>query len=207
MPRTFKNMLHILSGCFAMSLVSCASMNGINPEYTKVTIKQNGKTTYLNSDSGKLTMEHAPFSIVFYNLPYDKSNRVYHAARLAAFTDANLYESIKVGDNASQIIVFRMGTGMAADTNNQYSNLILNSKAHHYLPYDKNNSELSRVKLVSEKEDGLMELEFPISKIFSGQEIAVEEINNMEINIVLFIDRNLNNTIDNGELSKAILSF
>lgn len=186
-------------------LAGCASQGGWTEQDKAVFIKQGDRMIKLEELESSLTLNPAPFSIVFTNRPYNFKAKQFYAAQIGATKNKAAYDPVTEGQSSGSVPFFRLGTGMAAGEGNRYTSLILNDEGHHYLGYGENND--TRLNLIKRKANGLLELEFPIEQISDGSEMPVSEIAGRELYLLIYMDRNLNNTIDRGELRKVILQF
>ncbi|MCC5920805.1 MAG: hypothetical protein LAT68_06680 [Cyclobacteriaceae bacterium] len=172
---------------------------------TQLTLFQNGNKTTIDQASKTIGIERDEFSLRFYNKKYDTENKMFYAARIAAFTDISEFDKIKLGMLKSEIPYFKTGSGMAPDRSGMYEALILKNSGHHYLPYE--NSESKRVNFLNEVND-LARLEFEIKSIYhENVEVKMANTTLNEFYLVFLIDKNLNGIIEEGEMNKITIKI
>ncbi|MDB4161776.1 hypothetical protein N9772_05365 [Bacteroidia bacterium] len=173
-----------------------------NDKLEQVYICQNGEEQLLQD---KVTIVKSKFSIRFYNYGYDDKLR-YHA-RLRVTEHKRNFKKNKIGSitNDFSNVPFSNGWGIASQSNG-YKRLWFLENGFHYLYY-KNDKDRT-VKLI-ERADNLLKLDFEINNftIGEGSLNGIEDIPTDQFYLAIYIDRNLNNTIDKGELFKCKLVF
>lgn len=175
-------------------------------EGTPVSILQNGNEMVIDGQKEEVTIDKAPFKLHFYTKKYNSDNNSFYAGRLVAFRDKSVLDDIKQGKKRREMPCFEPGTGMAASESGRYTSLIFEPNAHHYLLYE--NEDHRRVNLL-EKKDGQLKVEFPVSRVMlkdQDVEKSMKDISMDKFYMALFIDRNLNDVIDEGELKKITVN-
>jgi|TARA_B110000908_G_scaffold165616_1_gene215378 hypothetical protein len=168
-------------------------------------IYQNGVETSLSSSSHTVEIDKNAFSLRFFNKRYNSERREFYSTQIAAFTDKSELDKLKVGMSTSDLPCFKPGSGMAPNRSGKYESLIFNTRGHHYTFYE--NSESTRLNLLDNSGKNL-KLEFEISSLYYDN-TAVKMTNTrlQEFYIACLIDRNLNGTIDEGELTKLTIKI
>ena len=171
----------------------------------KLTIFQNNTEIPIKNLSESVEIERKKFSLRFYNKKYNSENKEFYSAQIVAFIDKAEFDKIKIGISKSELPCFEPGSGMAPARSGKYESLIFNNSGHHYTFYE--NSESKRLKLIDDSEE-LLKLEFEINSLYyDNKEVKMENTELKEFYIAFFIDRNLNGTIDKGELSKLTIKI
>ena len=161
---------------------------------------KNGVETSVNNLSETIEIDKKEFSLRFYNKKYDSENKEFHSAQIAAFVDKSEFDKVKVGLSKADIPCFEPGSGMAPDKSGKYETLIFNNNGHHYTIYE--NPESERLNLL-EDSGKFLKLEFEINSLYyDTMEVKMTDTKLKEFYIAFLIDRNLNGTIDKGELKK-----
>jgi len=146
-----------------------------------------------------ITIDRKPFSIRYFSKRYDGDNNKFYSAKIAVLDRAPDPDSLKIGTSANDIPFFEPGTGMAPGANEMYDTMFVNNEGHHYLTYESDTAK--RVYLVLE-EKGDLELEWKISAVnYQGTSAPLSELKLDHVYFVIFIDRNLNQKVDPGELT------
>jgi len=179
-----------------------ANKNSIN---SQLTVFQNGSEISVGKPYESIEIEKNEFALRFYNKKYDSENKKFYSAQIAAFIDKSEFDKIKTGLSKTDLPCFEPGSGMAPDRSGKYESLIFNNSGHHYATYE--NSESKRLNLLKES-NGLLKLEFEIKALYyDSKEVTMAETELEEFYLAFFIDKNLNGTIDNGELNKLTIKI
>jgi hypothetical protein len=153
----------------------------------------------------EIQIRRAKFAIRFSSKRYNSSKEQFYAAEIAAFLDKSELTKINEGMSTEDIPCFEPGSGMATASNGFYESIIFNNAGHHYLYFETKKDR--RVNLISEN-NGMLRLEFPITNLFLNEkDIKLEKTNLPEFYLAILIDRNLNNVIDKGELTKLTIKI
>lgn len=150
-----------------------------------------------------------PFKLRFFNKRYNPDEKKFYAAKISVSTNPELLEMIKPKMNEEKVPYFAPGTGMATDQTSGYPYLFLDDGACHYVNYT--NEENKRAELISENQDWL-KLEMNVKGIIKkvggkSSDIDMENIEDITLYLVTFIDRNLDDIIQKDELTKSIMHF
>jgi len=197
--KTIQIFLLVLIVVSFMNLNSCQSLRKKQDktDYSKIYLFQNNKETELKKND-EIIIERKPFSIRFYLQKYEPFNSKFYAAEIAAFLDQKYMNQLKNGLNTENS-VFASGNGLASEKDG-YKELIFNNNGFHYLYYINENDK--RINLI-EKGKKYQKFEFPVQKFIMNNHIySLKELPVNKFYLVVFIDRNLNKTIDKGELYK-----
>jgi hypothetical protein len=136
---------------------------------------------------------------------YDRKNRRYYAAQIAFLDNPSDTLVLSPGQEVTKVPYFEPGTGLSAWPDRQYDTMTVTNTGHHYVFYE--NESSGRATLVSQKDD-LLELECRVVALHhDGTTAAVSDLQVQSILVVILIDRNINGTIDDGELSIVKIGF
>ncbi len=177
--------------------------------------KKNGKKSmaliqnqsWIPIEEDELTIEinKAPFSLNFFCQAYNSKKSKFHAVQMAAFTEKAGMAHLTTGIQLEDTDCFASGTGMAPNKSKYYESLFFEADAHHYLFYE--NETTNRLNLLGKK-GKYLKLGFDISQFtINGKTIHISETDLSEFHLAIFIDRNLNDRIDKGELKKLTVRF
>lgn len=201
--------LAILTAAFAVCIPSCGvskkSTGADHKSYEAVYLFQDGKEQRVYSNS-VVTVNRDKFSIRFFNQKYDAQGREYHAAKIAAFLDPEELNKIEVGMDTRDLPCFEPGSGIAAYFDRQYECLFFNHAGHHYVYYE--DAEHRRLDLIQEGEV-YHKLEFQVDELWFNRtkESSMKETDLSEFYLAILIDRNLDEIIDPGELTKLTIKL
>lgn len=203
-----KPTLTIILACLA--LCACTSSKKLNRsaniETDKVYIVQNGWQTEVGNKMKSIELEKEAFSIRFLSKPYNSEKKEYYAAGLVAITDEAELHKISTGMQENETAYFELGSGLAAHKSTGYEGeLFIDAIGQHYLYYENESSK--RVNLLK-KMDELLLLEFDVERFNRNEKTTViSESTLNELHLIIYIDRNLNEVIDKGELYKMTVRF
>jgi hypothetical protein len=160
---------------------------------------QNDSVYRINTENSSIMLKKAPFSIRFFSKAYEtESNRLYSAKIIVLQKEDS---RISPGEN---IPAFAPGTGLAAYREG-YESAEITNEGHHYLYYENENDK--RVDLVSQKDD-MLELDWKITAFsFEDKNFPVAALKQKALYFYIFIDRNLDEIIDEGELRAVKVLF
>ncbi len=160
-------------------------------------IIQNGMERLVDDKHSEIEISKGRFSIEFYNKKYNAEKQEFYAARLAVFYDTLMVPEISEGMSINAIKCFMPGTGMAANVNNEYSILMLNPNAHHYLYYE---NEQNKRMVLKEEERTVCRFSLSVDTLSLWQEpVSMHNMQMPHLYLALLIDRNLNGIVDKGE--------
>tara|TARA_Y100000766_G_C18724034_1_gene515419 strand:- start:177 stop:809 length:633 start_codon:yes stop_codon:yes gene_type:complete len=172
---------------------------------SELTVFQNDSEYPINDFLETIEIDRKEFSLRFHNKKYDSENKKFYSAQIAAFTEKSEFNKLKTGMSKSDLPCFEPGSGMAPNRSGKYESLIFKSSGHHYTVYE--NSESKRLNLLNESGD-LLKLEFEINSLYyNSKEVKMTETDLKEFYVAFLIDKNLNGTIDKGELNKLIIKI
>ncbi len=195
-----------LSGCFFLVLSSLTTKNIeiMDNKFDKIFIFQNGKEVEIDRNSYELKIEKKPFSIRFYNKKYDSEKNEFYAVQVGAFLEEDVLKKMDINMLQDEVPCFEAGTGMAC-TQVGYESLIFNNQGNHYLTYESDDeTRLTRI----ESEGDWFKLAFEINKMtIKNTDIDIENINIKQFYLAILIDKNLDDKIDKGELTKLKIVF
>jgi hypothetical protein len=168
-----------------------------------VTIIQEGNTYSLKPGNQSISLTKTGFSIRASVQKYNEKKGKFNAIQIAVRTTNE--GTAQLGQKISDIVYFAPGTGMAPDSNERYNYLFINNEAHHYITYEskhKNRADLIR------SENGFYELDISVLGFYDlEKEISIKDFNREELFFEVLINRNLNDTIDEGELTQIHIQF
>ncbi len=204
------SVLFSLFFCLILILTNCSSSqktSNASPltSFEQVWIFQNGKEIPIKGQRDKITIERSAFSIRFFNQQYQPASDEFYAAQIKSLLLADGLDEVNVGMMIDDTPHFRPGTGMACNRSGKYEYIFFKEIGHHYLMYGDENSR--RLNLLSQTGKQL-KLEFDISQFnIKGDIIPVTDSTMDEIYFSILLDRNLNGTIDKGELTQLTVQF
>jgi hypothetical protein len=169
-------------------------------------IQQGNHKIEINSSQQSIELSKEKFSI-FFNLKKDDDvAQNYHAARLVADIDPDIFKQFEVNKSFEKIPALSLGTSMAGPKDGQYDCIFFDDQAHHYIFY--NNEEEKRATLVSKKENGLVRLSFDVENYcMQDLEVNIGNSNLKKLYFVFLIDENLNEKVEEGEFVKLIINL
>ena len=151
------------------------------------------------NDIDSITIDRKPFSLRYFCKQYDEAGEKFYSAQIAVLENEADLKAVKMGAQSATIPFFEPGTGMAPGTNGMYDTMVISNAANHYLTYE--NDTAKRTYLVTKGKDDL-ELEWKISAVtYQGKDLSFSALPLDHFYFVIFIDHNLNQIIDAGELT------
>lgn len=191
--------------CFAILLFSSCSSNKISQSrLNTVILVQDGKQTKLKKVNHVVTIDADKFALRFFNKIYDPSTKNYNSASIAAFLSSEEFDKLKTNIDLTKHPNFRLGTGMAGGR--LPSNKLIFKEEAHQSTYYKNEVD-RRLNLIEKLNDDLL-LEFEVSSLqIEENTTRMSDTNLKQFYIALIIDRNNNNQIDQGELTKLTVKI
>jgi hypothetical protein len=172
-----------------------------------VTVRQDGQQTTTSQETAAATLRRAPFSLRFSCQPYDEKKELYHAVHVVVTTTAEAQADIKVGLKTADSPYLEEGSGMAG-TDQGYTAVMPDIVGQHYLYYASPRDH--RVELLGTNPDGTQQLEWNITNVMlegSEQEIPLPATTMPALYFAVFIDKNLDEQIQAGELTKLKVKF
>lgn len=189
----------------ALLLVACSPTPPKTAAYLPVTVQQGSFSSTPTQDFDSLTLRREAFSLVFDNQPYDAKAAHYHAAHVVVATNPQALAGITIGLKTQDSPYLEEGAGMAG-TDAGYPSILPDTEGQHYLYYDTPADH--RVELLRTNPDGTRRLEWKISKVLvNEQDVPLAETQLRSLYLAVFIDHNLNQEIEAGELAKLAVHF
>lgn len=174
----------------------------INAQGPVLTFVQDGKMLAAkNGDS--VMLEKKGFSIRYFGKRYDEKNEKFYSAQIAVVEKGEDAALARPGISMEATPYFGTGTGIAGDE--IYDALFISNEGHNYLFYATEKDK--RANLVSEKDEEL-ELEWKITNAFYKEEdVSFVNLPVKHLYFVFLNNKNLNTTIDEGELAVVKIIF
>lgn len=168
-------------------------------------IIQDGKEFVIQSTEQNINLTKDKFEIIFNLKKDDDIAQKYYAARIVADVDPDIFKQFEVDKKFEEIPSLAIGTSMAGPKDAPYNCIFFDDQAHHYIFY--NNEDEKRVNLISKEED-ILQVGFDIENYcMQDFEINISNSNFEEIFMVFFIDKNLNEIVEDGEFFKLKITF
>lgn len=191
-----------------IGLQACQSTKKVTDNHrhatADVTIYQNSREIPITKLKQTVTLDKSKFSIRFYCKRYDDVSNQFYSAKVSAFLKKSNFNKIHEGMKTAGHSLLMDGLGMAAPESG-YKYLWLRPRGYHYLFYEDSSSE--RVDLIG-KRGKYLRLEFDISRLHYNHEVVKMSKTGLDkFYIALFIDKNLNDIIDKGELKKITIEL
>ena len=169
-------------------------------------IQQGNNEIEINLSQQSIDLSKEKFSISFNIKKDDDVAQNYHAARLVADIDPDIFKQFESGKSFDKIPALSAGTSMAGPKDAQYECIFFDDQAHHYIFY--NNEEEKRANLISKMENGKVELSFDVENYcMQDLEVNIENSNFEKLYFVFLIDENLNQKVEEGEFVKLIVNL
>ncbi|MBI3133717.1 MAG: hypothetical protein HYZ14_03490 [Bacteroidetes bacterium] len=174
------------------------------PNHPGIFIYQNGAEFQVKNDT-VFQLPRNPFSIRYFSRMWNEKAKKFYTAQIAGFVNKSEMLAVRTGMKTDLIPCFSPGTGMAPDRSGFYTEFIIRSYAHHYLLYE--NEQNRRVQLISAGRD-FSYFDFAIASFYiDDMTYSVNDFPYPELFLVVFIDDNLNNRTDAGELTRFTIQF
>jgi hypothetical protein len=190
---------------FSFLLGACSSTPPKAQPYLPITVRQGGFSRSPGYDFDTLLIRRDAFSLVFDSHPYGAQREQFQAAQIVVTTTPEALANIKIGlrGAASPYLPER---AMASDET-EYRGIMPDIKeANHYLYYDSPTDR--RTELVQTRPDGTRQLEWKIAKVMvSEQAVPLADTRLRALYFAVFIDHNLNEVVEAGELAKLAVRF
>ena len=170
-----------------------------------ITFIQKGKRQELVKSYQTITLEKEPFTITFPGLAVEEATQEYHPTQIALVTYHEPLRKIIAGMRTEDTVPFAPATGMAMDYNAHY--LIVSADAHNYLFY--NEAGNTRLELSKKLQGDVLLLKYTVEAIyFNGTEYNIKDFPpDFPLYLIIFIDKNQNDIIEEGELNKVKMEF
>ncbi len=168
-------------------------------------IMQDGKEYAILSTEQNIKLAKDKFEIIFNLKKDDDIAEKYFAARIVADIDSDIFKQFEPKKKFEEVPSLVAGTSMAGPKDAPYNCIFFDDQAHHYIFY--NNEDEKRANLIS-KENNLLQLGFDIENYcMQDFEINISNSNFEAIYMVFFIDKNLNEIVEEGEYAKLKITF
>ncbi len=169
-------------------------------------IQQGKNEIEITSSQQSVELSKEKFSVFFNIKKDDDVAQNYHAARLVADIDPDIFSQFEANRSFDEIPSLSAGTSMAGPKDGQYGCIFFDDQAHHYIFY--NNEEEKRAELISKEENGIVRLSFDVENYcMQDLEVNIENSNFEKLYFVFFIDENLNEKVEEGEFVKLIVNL
>ena len=198
-----------LYSCQTTQTLITGYANLLIAEDQPIYIYQSRKEQRITKKADTINLKKKSFSIRSYNRVRDLNN--YNTTQIAVFlTDSN-FKKITTGVPTKNTPCFSPGTGYAMHVDGSDKYFLFetdNSPGHHYLYYENLNSR--RLNLIEDLGD-LLKLEFEVNQFHIRNldntitEIPISNTDIEKFYLAIFMDYNLNDTIDVGELHKLTI--
>lgn len=167
---------------------------------------EQGKESYvIHSSEQTIQLNKDKFSMVFNLKKDDEIAEVYYAARVIADIDPDIFKQFEADTPFEKVPALAEGTSMAGPKDAPYECIFFHDQAHHYIFYS--NEEAKRANIVSKENDEL-QLSFDIENYcMQDLEVNIKNSNFEQIYLVFFIDKNLNEIVEDGEFVKLEINF
>jgi len=188
-------------------MVNTFSLTSPNQDFSTMGLKimQNGKEFAIESAEQNIILAKNKFEVIFNLKRDDDIAQRYHAARIIADIDPDIFNQFEAEKKFEEIPSLAAGTSMAGPKDSPYNCIFFDDQAHHYIFYS--NEEEKRANLIA-KENEVLKLSFDIENYcMQDFEINIKNSNFEEIYMVFLIDKNLNEIVEDGEFVKLKITF
>lgn len=172
-------------------------------EISTVTINGN----ILQYGESELLLSRGEISIEFDIFPYNSDNLQWHAAKIAATIDKSDLKYFEEGiiTNSNPFYSYT-GTGIAAEQNKPYECMYVDSTGHHFIYYESDTDK--RADVIAKMSDGKVRLRWKTDcfTIYKN-EVKIKNSEIKELYLMIFIDENLNKTIEENEYNRVTIKF
>ncbi|MBL7941616.1 MAG: hypothetical protein JNM00_02560 [Flavobacteriales bacterium] len=166
----------------------------------KINVLQNGEI--LTGES--ITLDRAPFELVFESRPYVGDAHQWYAVQVAATTNKKNLKYLRQGPIDENNPFFGPGTGLAADGG--YPELFIGNSGCHYITWEEHGER--RAEMIERLSDGRISLSWKIANLwFDDQAHAIENPGIEQFYLMIWFDENLNNVCDDGESEELKIVF
>lgn len=185
--------------------LSCAHKGPAHPAPAALSLAQDGRVTPLR-DRGVYTLDRRPFALRF-PLPVYEPDGARHAAQVAGSADPavlGIEPGHRTDEPQGDHMFFAPGMGMAVDASGGYESFVLrDNHAHHYLVDIPSDPRMRRVtRLGPDSPD----VAFAVSAFdWEDRTYSIADLPLDEVYLAVFVDRDLDDFIDPGELVRFTL--
>lgn len=177
----------------------------VDSSYNYVIFIQGDSLYKISKEVDSIVLYKQPFAIRYFSKKYEMKNKNFYSAQIAVFDNTDDIDRLEVGQHTKDIPYYEPGTGITMDETRVYESAYITNTGHNYLTYE--NKKNKAVNLISQKGD-MLELEWIISKVVYKEKIVkLPDLQLPYIYFSIFIDRNLNDVIDENELKKVKVTF
>ncbi len=196
-------LIFLFSGCTLFK--KSHSTNELSFEGTS--IEQSGKTTNLVNPYTELSFSKTHFSLSFEILPYNFDNKALHMIQIAATSNKENLKYFKEGAVSNQNPFFSYtGTVIASYENKPYNSMYVVESGHHSIYYE--NETDKNADIIGKRKNGKIRLKWDIDHFtINKKKTEIESANFNELYVMIFIDHNLNKSIDKGEYNLVKINF
>jgi hypothetical protein len=190
---------------FSFLLGACSSTPPKAQPYLPVTVRQGSFSRSPGYDFDTLTIRRDAFSLIFNSHPYGTKQKQFQAAQIVVTTNPQALARIKVGLQGADS-PYLPERALASDET-EYRGIMPDIEAaNHYLYYDSPTDR--RTELVQTRPDGTRQLEWKIAKVMvNEQAVPLADTQLRALYFAVFIDHNLNEVVEAGELAKLAVRF
>ena len=201
--RKMKQFIIILTiGLFVSCSVSKRNVTTVSKENG---IILNGLT--LNSGEDEVIISRDSISLEFDVFPHKSETKESHAVKVAVTLDESNLKYFQEGEIANSNPFYSyIGTGIATGKNQNYECMYVRNSGHHYIYYKSEKDK--RATVIKKHKNGKVRLKWT-AKCFTIDKKVVQ-IKDSKIDrlyLMIFIDNNLNKTIDRDEYSLITINF
>lgn len=179
--------------------------NGQDSLRNNIFFLQGDSAFVIESNTDSVYLERKAFSLRYFCKQYDEKNKKFYSAQIAILDNPNDTISLQIGQNTKDISYFEPGTGMAPGENGRYDTIYISNSGHHYLTYESEAEK--RVDKISSIKD-ILQLEWKISAAnYQENDMQFENLDLPFLYFIIYIDNNLNEKIDEGEMKIVKVIF
>ena len=190
---------------FSILLLKTFILFGQEIKDNYITFVQGDSSYKISKATDSVFLERRPFSLRYFGRIYDNKSQKFYSAQIAVLENQSDTKSLKIGTQTKDIPYFEPGTGMAPGQNGMYDTVVISNTGHHYLTYE--NEKEKRVFLISTNQKKF-EFEWIISAVFNkAQDVQFHDLKLPCLFFVVFLDNNLNEVIDKGEMKIVKVIF
>lgn len=194
-----------------ISLCSCSFLSKKtstnDPEYTGLTLIQTGKRINITESTTELTIKKTGFTLEFEVAPYNPKKKKFHTVQIAATTNKENLNFFQEADIKSDNPFYSPGTGIASERNKPYPAMYIGESGHHYIYYKDDIDK--RADVLFKRKNNMVRLKWDIKKlsINKAEDVKINKATIKKFYIMVFIDSNLNKSIDTGEYHLLTVNF
>ncbi|MEM6963665.1 MAG: hypothetical protein AAF573_02795 [Bacteroidota bacterium] len=165
-----------------------------------LSIEQGERKIAIQSEHDTIILSKEKFSVSFNLEKDDDVAQKYHAVRMVADIDPEIFVQFETDKKFEEIPALALGTSLAGPRATPYKCIFFHDQAHHYIFYS---SEAERRANLVAKENEQLRLSFDIENYcMQDLEVNIKDSNFEEIFLVFVFDKNLNETVEADEMVK-----